>query len=128
MLEVANGITDSCLKKEWQFFVPAKGIDLITSDNPVHFSIPKEAGLTMVGPVHASTEIIVNLRRDLAVVCTPPRTGGDCTVYELSKQKTKRFNRGTARAAQNQIYASENQDGLRKLTKKYAKESQSLIV
>ena len=128
MLEAASRISESCLAKEWQFFIPHKDVKLVTSDNPVHFSLPHSAGRIMAGPAHPAVEIIVNLRSDLALVCTPPRTGGNLNAYELDKVSSRRFNTETARAAQNQIYASQNLDGLSKLTKKYANESQSLIV
>lgn len=128
MLEVANRISESCLAKEWQFFVPHDDVRLVTSDNPVHFSLPRSAGPIMAGPSHPAVEIIVNLRPDLALVCTPPRTGGNLNVYKLNKVDSRRFNRGTARAAQSQIYASQNLKGLLALTEKYANVSQSLIV
>lgn len=128
MLEAASRISESCLSKEWKFFVPHNDIKLITSDNPVHFSLPKPAGKIMAGPAHPAVEVIVNLRSDLALVCTPPRTGGNLNIYQLDKVDSRRFNTGTARAAQNQIYASQKLGGLSKLTKKYANESQSLIV
>lgn len=128
MLGAASRISESCLSKEWQFFVPHNDIKLITSDNPVHFSLPKSAGKIMAGPAHPAVEIIVNLRSVLALVCTPPRTGENFNTYQLDKVNSRRFNTGTARAAQNQIYASQKLDGLSKLTKKYANKSQSLIV
>ncbi|MEK7792215.1 MAG: hypothetical protein AAB306_03625, partial [Pseudomonadota bacterium] len=98
------------------------------SDNPVHFSISHPAKTVMVGPAHPSAEIIVNLRSDLALVCTPPRTGSNYNVYQLDKVNTRRFNTGTVRAAANQIYASEKLDGLVKLVKKYKNKSQKVIV
>ncbi len=128
MLEAASRISESCLAKEWQFFVPHPDVKLITSDNPVHFSLPRSNGKIMTGPAHPAVEIIVNLRTDLALVCTPPKTGGNFNTYILDKVSSRRFNAGTARAAQNQIYASQKLDGLSKLTKKYANESQSLVV
>lgn len=128
MLETANRISKSCLAKEWQFFVPHNDVKLITSDNPVHFSLPGSAGKIMASPAHPAVEIIVNLRPDLALVCTPPRTEGNFNTYQLDKVTSRRFNTGAARAAQNQVYASQKLEGLSKLTKKYANESQSLIM
>lgn len=128
MLDAANRISESCLTKEWQFFVPHDDVKLITSDNPVHFLLPKSAGKIMAGPGHPAVEIIVNLRSDLALVCTPPRTGGNLNTYQLDKVNSRRFNTGTARAAQNQIFASQKLDGLSKLAKKYANESPELVI
>ncbi len=128
MIDVANIISESCLAKEWQFFIPHNDIKLITSDNPVHFSLPNSAEKIMAGPAHPAVEIIMNLRSDLALVCTPPKTGGNLNTYQLDKNNSRRFNVGTARAALNQIYASQKLVGLSKLAKKYANESQALIV
>ncbi len=128
MLEIAYRISESCLNKEWQFFIPHESIHFVTSDNPVHFSLPKENGVNMVGPGHPAAELIVHLRRDLAVVCTPPQTGADCLTFKLNKQDSKRFNAGMVRAANVQVYASEKLEGLSKLVKKYKNKSQAFEV
>lgn len=128
MIEAANKISESCLTKEWQFFVPHPEVKLITSDDPVYFSLPHSNGKIMAGPTHPAAEIIVNLRPNLALVCTPPQTGESFNTYSLDKVNSRRFNTGTARAAQNQIYASQNLEGLSKLAKKYKDESLSIFM
>ena len=128
MIQVASEIGTSVLDKHWQFFIPPKGFSLITSDNPAHFSIPRGTGNTTAGPGHPSAEVIMNLRSDLALVCTPNNYGAVHPVFELSKQEAKKFNRGIAKAAKRFVFANEYIEGIEKLTKKYANESQGIIV
>ncbi len=128
MIKAAQRISESCLAKEWQFLIPHPEVKLVTSDNPVHFSLPYSAGKISAGPAQPAVEIIINLRPDLALVCTPPRNGSTLNAYQLGKVKSKELNVGTVRAAQNQVFASQNLGGLSKLVKKYAMDSQSLIV
>jgi hypothetical protein len=126
MIKVATEIGNSVLAKKWQFFIPPKNYPLITSDNPVHFSISKDTGITMAGPGHPMAEVKIHLRSDLALVCTPLNCGVTYPVFELSKQEAKIFNRGVARAASRFVFSNQYLEGIEKLTKKYANEKQSI--
>lgn len=128
MIKAAQRISESCLAKEWQFLIPHPEVKLVTSDNPVHFSLPYSAGKTSAGPTHPAVEIIINLRPNLALVCTPPRNSSNLNTYQLDKVQSRELNVGTVRAAKNQVFANQNLEGLSKLVKKYAMESQCLIV
>ena len=129
MVLLAQDIALSMLKKNWQFFIPHKDISLISSDNPVHFTNSLRKAPNMdIGPAHPMSEIVVNLRSDLALVCTPRNQGGKFPVFHMNKQETKKFNRGTARAARRFVFANHLSDGIEKLTKKYHQESQAIEV
>ncbi|MBT3879462.1 MAG: DUF4238 domain-containing protein [Candidatus Scalindua sp.] len=128
MIQVAQAIAHSSLKKNWQFFVPPNGFALISSDNPVHFSVPREFGSIMAGPGHPLAELVINLRSNLALVCTSRRYGEKFPVIQMSKREAKKFNRGTARAAGRFIFANQLSDGIEKLTKKYAGEKQAIVI
>lgn len=128
MIQAAKDIANSALKKNWQFFVPPDGFSLISSDNPVHFSISDEFGSIMAGPGHPFAELVINLRSDLALVCTPKNYGKQFPVIQLNKQEAKRFNRGTARASERFVFANHYSEGIEKLTKKYAGEKQAIKI
>lgn len=127
MIQVAQEVALSALQKNWQFFMPPKNISLITSDNPVHFSVPKESGKISAGPGHPLSELIINLRSDLALVCTPKNNGKKFPIFQMTKQETKKFNRGIAMAAGRFVFANHFSEGLEKLTKKYSTQSQAII-
>lgn len=75
MVRLAEIIGLSVLKKNWQFFVASPEQPFVTSDNPVIFSssghVPE---IDSIGPAHPLAEIVINLRSDLALVCTPKKT------------------------------------------------------
>lgn len=128
MIHIAEQVGLSALKKNWQFFVPPAGTSLITSDNPVIFSVAKEYGQLMAGPAHPVAEIVVNLRSDLALVCTPRRARRDCSVFQMTSQDAKKFNRGIAKAARRFVFADHYSDGLERLVKKYIGMEQRIVV
>lgn len=116
---MAEQIGLSCLKKNWQFFVPPKGFKLITSDNPVVFS--------GVAPGNPNSEIIVNLRKDLTLVCTPQNTYRNNIVFESSSQEAKKFNRGIVQSARRFVFASFQSETMDSFVKKYQNEEQTII-
>lgn len=126
MIQAAQGIAHSTLEKNWQFFVPPEGFSLITSDNPVHFSVSREFGQIMAGPAHPLAELVVNLRSDLALVCTPKNNGHKFPVIQMTKQEAKKFNTGIARAAGRFVFANQYLEGLEKLTKKHMGTKQAI--
>ena len=128
MVQAAGYIAQSVLTKKWQFFVPPKGMTLITSDNPVHFDIPKElVPFTTGGPCHPQSELVMHLRRDLAVVCTWKPDHEHCMVFEMDKQEAKKFNRGVAKKARRFLFADHRSDGLDRLAKKYEGVEQKFV-
>ncbi len=128
MLLCAQQIAHSALQKNWQFFKAPDDISLITSDNPVHFSISKEYGISDYGPAHPMAELIINLRRDLALVVTPKNSESKNIVFRMTKQEAKKFNRGVAKAARRFVFADHYSDGLEKLTKKYSDQKLAIVV
>lgn len=127
MIEMAQVIAASALKKNWQFFVPPVGVPLITSDNPVIFS-GGAAGLTQFGPAHPQAELVMNLRKDLALVFTPKRGYPNMQAFQLSPTDSRKFNRGIVQAARQRIFADHHSKELDSFVKKYSGSEQRIIV
>lgn len=126
MIQMAEQIGLAALGKVWQFFVPPRDVPLVTSDNPVVFS-GKAAGLTMFGPAHPKVELLMNLNKHLALVCTPKAGHPDMTVFELSPYEAKKFNRGVVRAARRRVFADHFSLTLDSFVKKYFGEEQRVV-
>lgn len=127
MIESAQKIADGALAKNWQFFVPPKDFPLITSDNPVVFS-GAAVGLDQLGPAHPGAELLINLRIDLALVCTPKRPHLNTNTFQLSPSEARKFNRGVVRAARYRVFANHYSDKLDSFVKKYSDEEQRIVV
>lgn len=127
MIRVAGAIARSALAKNWQFFVPPKDVSLVTSDNPVVFS-GGAVGLSQLGPAHPGAELVMNLRKDLALVCTPKRGYPSMRVFALSGSEARKFNRGVVRAARQRVFANHESKSLDDFVKKYQGEEQRLVV
>jgi hypothetical protein len=128
MIQIADQVAQSILAKNWQFFVPPPEVPLITSDNPVFFSISKEFDHLMAGPAHPLAEVVVNLRKDLALVCTPRGQKGLSSVYKMSSQDAKKFNRGVAMAACRFVFADHLSESLDRLVKKNIGKEQKIVI
>ena len=127
MIEVAKAIADSALRKSWQFFLPPSEVPLATSDNPVVIS-GAAVGLPQLGPAHPGAELVINLRKDLALVCTPKRGYPSMQVFSLSSSDARKFNRGIVRAARQRVFANHESSTFDRFVKKYADEEQRVIV
>ncbi len=128
MVEMAYSIATSALAKNWQFFVPPLDVPLVTSDNPVVFS-GKAAGLEQaVGPAHPYAELVMNLRKNLALVCTPKQGYPNTNVFQLTPSEARKFNRGIVRAARRRVFADHYSEGFDAFVKKYAGKEQRIIV
>jgi len=127
MIEAAQNIADGALTKSWQFFVPPKHVSLVTSDNPVVFS-GTAVGLNQLGPAHPGAELLMNLRSDLALVCTPKRPYTHTNTFQLSSSEARRFNRGVVRAARYRVFANHFSLKLDEFVKKYSGEEQRIVV
>jgi len=127
MVSIGRQVGESILQKHWQFSVPPKGIFLVTSDNPVLISTGLRPNPFM-GPAHPGTEIVMNLRSDLALVCTPKSGYPSGIVLAQSTQDTKKFNRGMVRAARRFVFANFGSDTMDQLVKKYAHDEQTIRV
>jgi hypothetical protein len=127
MVAVGRQIGESILQKQWQFSIPPEGISLVTSDNPVLMSTGLRPNPFM-GPAHPNTEIVMNLRSDLALVCTPKTGYSSGMVFAQSVQDTKKFNRGIVRAARRFVFANFGSDTLDKFVKKYSHEEQTIRI
>jgi hypothetical protein len=127
MIEMAQLIATAALAKNWQFFVPPPGVSLVTSDNPVVFS-GGAAGITHLGPAHPQAELLMNLRKDLALVCTPKQDYQDMQVFRISPSEARKFNRGVVRAARQRVFADHNSETFDSFVKKYAGEEQCFVV
>ena len=127
MVQLADAIAASALGKHWQFFVAPPSVSLVTSDNPVFFS-GGAAGLAQVGPAHPGAELVMNLRKDLSLVCTPKRGYESMHVFPLSPVEARKFNRGIVRAARQRVFADHHSSELDRFVKKYAGEEQRVVV
>ena len=127
MIQLAEAIAESALQKNWQFFVAPPSVPLVTSDNPVVFS-GRAAGLVQVGPAHPGAELVMNLRKDLSLVCTPKRGYESMNVFQLSPVDARKFNRGIVRAARQRVFADHLSAELDRFVKKYAGEEQRIVV
>lgn len=127
MVRVAEQIAHSAMSKSWQFYVPPPAVSLVTSDNPVIFSAGA-AGGGPIGPAHPLAELVMNLRSDLAVVCTPRRSYPSMLTFPMSPVDARKFNRGVVRAARQRVFANHLSDTLDKFVKKFAGDEQRVIV
>jgi hypothetical protein len=127
MVEMAQSIATSALAKHWQFFVPPSGVSLVTSDNPVLFS-GGAAGLSQLGPAHPQAELVMNLRKNLALVCTPNHGFPNMQVFQLNPSDARKFNRGIVRAARHRVFADHSSQLLDSFVKKYAGDEQRIVV
>ena len=128
MLQLARMISQSALQKNWQFFVPPKGVTLLTSDNPVMFDVARSYGIESAGPAHPLAEIVVNLRRDLALVCTPRKGGPQHTVFRMTHDEARKFNRGIVRAARLSVFAPVQSDEIDQLVKEHIGQQQTIVL
>lgn len=122
MLEVAMCVAQSVLQKNWQFFIASDSVSFLTSDNPVIMG-----GKNLTGPSDPNAELMIPLRKDLALVCTPhglKRT----EVFKHAPIETRAFNRGVARAANQKVFASYKSDSIERLVKKYSSEHQHFTI
>ena len=127
MVEAASRIAESALAKQWQFFVPPPTVPLVTSDNPVVFS-GAAVGVKGLGPAHPAAELLINLRKDLALVCTLPKPSPDMQVFRLTPSDARKFNRGVVRAARHRVFADHQSEIMDSFVKKYAGMEQRLVV
>lgn len=127
MVEMAQAIASSALANHWQFFIPPLGVSLVTSDNPVLFS-GGAAGLSQLGPAHPQAELVMNLRKDLALVSTPKRGFPSMQVFDLRPSEARKFNRGIVRAARHRVFADHKSEVLDAFVKKYAGDEQRIVV
>lgn len=127
MIELAQKIAESTIQKAFQFFIAPPAVPLATSDNPVIFH-GGGAGLTELGPGHPGAELVMNLRSDLALVCTPKRGHPDMQVFKMTPKEARKFNRGIVRAAGMRVFVSHRSDRFDKFVKKYADQEQRIVV
>lgn len=127
MIEMAELIADSALRKRFQFFLAPESVPLVTSDNPVIFS-GGAAGLAQIGPAHPGAELVMNLRSDLALVCTPKTAYPDMQVFELRFAEARKFNRGIVGGAKLRVFANHYSERLDAFVKKYEGHEQRIVV
>lgn len=127
MIEMARAIASSALANNWQFFVPPSSVPLVTSDNPVLFS-GGAAGIERLGPAHPHAELVINLRKDLALVCTPKRGFPSMHVFNLAPAEARKFNRGIVQAARHRVFADHRSELLDAFVKKYSDREQRIVV
>lgn len=128
MIRMAEQIALSILKKNWQFYVAPVNVPFVTSDNPVIFSGGLVPNNPFVGPAHPAVEVVINLRSDLSLVCTPRRGYPENHMAQLKPIEARKFNRGIIRAARRFVFADRYLEGLEKATKKYVGEEQKISV
>lgn len=128
MIEIAHDVATSALGKTWQFFVPPADVPLVTSDNPVVFSGTASNLGKFVGPAHPYAELFMNLRKDLALVCTPLQGNPRTNVFKLSPSEARKFNRGIVRAARHRVFTDHHSETFDAFVKKYAGKEQRITV
>ena len=127
MIEMASTIAQAALLKNWQFYVPPQDVPFVTSDNPVVFS-GGAVGLSQVGPAHPGAELVMNLRKNLALVCTPKRGYPSGMTFQLPPSEARKFNRGVVCAARQRVFASHESQQLDAFIKKYIGLEQKIVV
>jgi hypothetical protein len=127
MIEMAQAIAAAALKKNWQFYIPPASVPLVTSDNPVVFS-GAAARLNQIGPAHPQAELVMNLRKDLAVVCTPKLGYPTMQAFQLTPADARKFNRGVVQTARQRIFADHHSETLDSFVKKYANIEQRIVI
>jgi hypothetical protein len=120
MFQMAEVIGSSLLNKNWQFFIASENVSFMTSDNPIVF-----AGSQGMGPAHPHSELMLSLRKDLALVCTPRGTK-KLAVFQQSASETRRFNRGIVQAARYKVFADHHSTTTDAFVKKYRSTHQHL--
>lgn len=127
MVEMAEKIAESALSKCWQFFVPPDGFSLVTSDNPVVFS-GGPSGNLQIGPANPFAELLINLRKDIALVCTPQCYHPDMQTFQMNLPEARKFNRAVVRAARYRVFADQHSETIDKFVKKYQGEEQRFMI
>ncbi|HEK1768885.1 TPA: DUF4238 domain-containing protein [Pseudomonas putida] len=122
MVQMAEIIGDSLLRKNWQFYIASENVSFMTSDNPIVI-----AGSQGIGPAHPQSELMLSLRKDLALVCTPRGTKR-LEVFKQSASETRRFNRGIVQAARFKVFADHYSITTDAFVKKYRSTHQHLKV
>lgn len=126
MVQMAEVIARSTLAKYWQFFVPPDGVLLVTSDNPVIFAVAKAYGLQSAGPAHPAAELVANLRKDLALVCTPRHGGAQDAVFQMTQEEARKFNRGIVKAARRSVFAPTRSEEVEQLVQEHIGNEQTI--
>ena len=127
MVEIAQSIASAALANNWQFYVSPPSVSLVTSDNPVLFS-GGAAGVALLGPAHPKAELVMNLNKNLAIVCTPQRGYPDMQVFQLNPFGARKFNRGIVRAARQRVFADHHSEALDFFVKKYVGQEQRVVI
>ena len=128
MADVADAISYSAIEKNWQFFVPPEGFSLVTSDNPVIFGTGLIHLSIEAGPAHPFAELVMNLRKDLALVCTPKKGFNQGAVFSLSPHEARKFNRGVVQAARRFVFCDHYSPKMDGFVKKYIGQEQTIVI
>jgi hypothetical protein len=121
-------VSQSALEKVWQFFVPPQGVTLVTSDNPVIFDVARSYGIDAAGPAHPLAELVINLRKDLALVCTPRKGEPTGSVFQMTRDEAWKFNRGIIRAARLSVFAPIQSVEIDQLVKDHIGQQETIVL
>lgn len=122
MIEMAEIIGHSLLKKNWQFYIASDNVSFMTSDNPIVI-----AGSLGMGPAHPHSELMLSLRKDLALVCTP-RGSKKFEAFKQCSSETRRFNRGIVQAARYKVFSDHYSTTTDAFVKKYHSNHQHIKI
>ena len=119
MLIMAEKLAMSILNKNWQFFSPSGDSRFITSDSPVIF----------YGQAPASPDsiVIINLRKDLSLICTPNLYNRPFSVKSISEESVKNINLAFIDSAKEFVFSSENDNLINEIVKERIGIFQGLI-
>lgn len=133
MLDTAEAMARSLLKKQWLFLVPHQDIPLIISDNPVKAGVLPGQVIArgpfgQPGPAGHSSTVFMPLRRNLGLIISAPENFGHGTdrlnkenfkVRFLSKGESRDLNSETAKNAMRYVYNGTKNEKLGRMVFKH---------
>ena len=81
-----------------------------------------------MGPAHPHAELLMNRRKDLALVRTPLQGYPSTQVFQLTPSDARKFNRGIVGAARQRVFADHYSERFDAVFKKYAGKEQRILV
>ena len=110
--QCSETISKAILDKNWEFFYIndhelSEHMTFITGDNPVIVSNPIKVPL--IGPAHPMSQIILPIRKDIALICTPLDNNHMCA-FQAKKQVIDQINKGIVFHAKKYIISPYNSD------------------
>ncbi len=127
VFKISEQLAGSIENKTWGFLTSADGEFFVASDNPIYYqqsSSIEDGKQYHIGPAHPMSELIVALRKDLALKIEPKYGPEEHAKYDLcfsklDKETTRAVNERTIVSAMKYIYSCEKTDDLLELVRKH---------